>query len=308
MCDMSNFVLEFPLKTELWQADIIDRRLDAGRKIYNALVDKSLKRYKELKRTKKYRALQANLEKNINNKETWRELNSLYKEIGLTEYGLSNMVTPLRQFFKKKIGSHIAQTISKRVWRSFEKMLYGNGKKVYFKKYGSLNSLEGKTNQSGLIFKGNVLKWAGIKIPVSIDENNPYEVEALTYPIAYCRIVRRYVRNKRKYYLQIIFKGDKPPKRRKLDGSFKLTLGSGDVGIDIGTSTVAWSSKSSVRIIELADKAQGRERVKNLLQRKLDRSLRTTNPNNFNEDGTAKKGSTRWVRSTRYLKTLPDVP
>ena len=36
---MSNYILQLPLKTEKWQADIIDKRLEIGRQIYNALLN-----------------------------------------------------------------------------------------------------------------------------------------------------------------------------------------------------------------------------------------------------------------------------
>lgn len=47
------FILQFRLKTERWQEDIIDSRLEAGRKIYNTLTSKSLKRLKALKKQKR---------------------------------------------------------------------------------------------------------------------------------------------------------------------------------------------------------------------------------------------------------------
>lgn len=301
------FILQFRLKTERWQEDIIDSRLEAGRKIYNALASKSIKRLKELKKRKAYRNLIERLNKDKNHdKPIWDEIHQLRQKAGLTEYGLSRMVTPIRQHFKKQINAHIAQTLSKRLWKSFEKLLYGDGKRIYFKKYGQLNSLEGKTNDTGIRFKTTTrtCEWSELKIPVLVDEDNLYEVESLTHPIAYCRVVRQFVRGKKKYYLQLVFQGEKPAKRRKSDGSFVHILGKGDVGIDIGTSTVAWSSASSVKIAELADKAQGHEREKQLLQRKLDRSKRINNSDNYNEDGTAKKGVHIWTRSKRYIKTL----
>jgi len=304
------FILQFKLKTELWQEDVIDNRLEAGRKIYNSLVAKSLNRLKELKKTRYYRDLLESLNQNkTHDKPIWDEINRLRKEAGLTEYGLSNMVTPIRQHFKKQINTHIAQALSKRLWKSFEKLFYGDGKRIYFKKYGQLNSLEGKSNATGIVFRQEtrILDWSGLKIPVQIDESNPYELEALEHQIAYCRIVRQYIRSKKKYYLQIVFKGEKPVKRRKSDGSFVHVLGVGEVGIDIGTSTVAYASERSVRIVELADRAQGHEREKRLLQRKLDRSKRISNPDNFNEDGTVKKGSHRWIKSNRYSKTLLEL-
>ena len=54
----------------------------------------------------------------------------------------------------------------------------------------------------------------------------------------------------------------------------------------------------------MAKEAQGKERVKFILQRRLDRSRRATNPQNFNDDGTVKKGSHKWVRSKSYMVTL----
>lgn len=169
-----------------------------------------------------------------------------------------------------------------------------------------MNSLEGQSNKTGIIFRKNdhICEWSGLRLNVLIDEMNPYEMEALDMPITYCRIIRQYVRSKRKYYLQVVFKGSPPAKRRKSDGSFIHILGHGDVGIDIGTSTVAYASQTEAKILELADKAQEHEREIFLLQRKLDRSRRTTNPDNFNPDGTCKKGRKHWKRSNRYMEIL----
>ena len=92
-----------------------------------------------------------------------------------------------------------------------------------------------------------------MNIPVIINPKSQYENEALTYPISYNRIIRNRIKGKYKYYVQIVFKGTQPTKRNK-DGSFKKCLGTGDVGLDIGTSTIAISSNTDVKIIELDDK------------------------------------------------------
>lgn len=304
------FILQFHLNTEPWQEDIIDKRLEAGRKIYNSLASKSLKRWNELKKTKHYRNLIASLnhdkEHPEHDKPIWGEINALRNDAGLSKYGLSKMVTPIRKHFKMHIHAHIAQKLSLSLWKAYEKLFFGDGKGIHFKKFGQLNSLEGKSNAAGIIFKQDTrtCNWSGLKISVEIDEANPYEMEALEHPVAYCRILKQYVRGKRKYYLQIVFKGQKSAKRRKSDGSFVHVLGTGDVGIDIGTSTVAYSSKSEVRIEELASKAQPCEHRLWLLQRKMDRSRKAMNPDNYNEDGSVRKNCGNWIRSKRYLKLL----
>lgn len=107
----------------------------------------------------------------------------------------------------------------------------------------------------------------------------------MQYDISYCRILRKFVHNKNHYYLQIVFKSNPPVKVNTETGEVKHTIGSRDVGIDIGTSTVAISSDLDVKILELADKVLDIENQIRLL-RKMDRSKRATNLNNFNKDGT----------------------
>lgn len=178
-------------------------------------------------------------------------------------------------------------------------------KSVLQKKWNSLNTLEGKTNGAGIRFRGSMLLWNGLKIPVTINYNNYYENQALKSEIAYCRIVRKFVRKKYKYYVQIVFKGTPPIKVDNETGEVKRYIGVGDVGIDIGTSTIAYSSSTDVKILELADKVQEIENQKRRLLRKMDRSLRATNPGNYNEDGAIKKQGNKkatWNKSNHYLK------
>ena len=61
---MTNFIVEFPLKTEKYQEDILNKRFEIGRKIYNSLVNVTQKRYKEMIKTKKYRTLLSSLTRN----------------------------------------------------------------------------------------------------------------------------------------------------------------------------------------------------------------------------------------------------
>ena len=45
---MSNFIVQFPLIIEKWQCDILNKRFEIARKIYNSLVRMSLNRYNEI--------------------------------------------------------------------------------------------------------------------------------------------------------------------------------------------------------------------------------------------------------------------
>ena len=311
---MSNFIVQFPLRTEIYQEDILNKRFEIGRKIYNSLVTVTQKRYKEMIKTKLYRNIKEELKsiyqsKNkINSKrktELCKQLNEVYKQYKLNEYSFHSDVKNMQKHFKDNIDSFTAQKIATNLWKSYDKLLFGNGNSIHYKKYDTFNSFEGKSNSTGIRFKDNKLIWNGLNIPVVIDYKNPYEVQSLEHEIAYCRVVRKYIRNKYKFYLQIVFKGIAPLKINKQTGEIKHTLGDGDVGIDIGTQTIAISSKADVKIYELADRVQNIENQKRILLRKLDRSRRSTNPNNYNEDGTIKKQGNKkvvWNKSNHYIK------
>lgn len=303
---MSNFIVEFPLKTEKYQEDVLNKRFKVGRYIYNSLVNVTQKRYKEMIKTKKYRNLISVLTENKkSNKEIWKQINDIRKQYGMSEYSFHEDVKQMQNHFKDNIDSFTAQKIATQLWKSYDKLFYGNGNKIYYKRHGELNALEGKSNRTGIRFKDNTILWSGLKIPVVIDYDNDYEYQAMQSKICYNRIIRKYIRNKYKYYVQIVFKGNPPIKLIAETGEIKHYMGTGDVGLDIGTRTIAISSQSDVKILELADRIQNIEDQKKKLLRKIDRSRRATNPENYNEDGTIKKHGNKkvlWNQSNHCIK------
>ena len=307
---MSNFCITVPLITEIFQEDVLNKRFEIGRKIYNSLVTVTQKRYKEMIKTKKYRSIKTELKEVYNStdkvnikrqKELYKELNQLYKDYRLNEYSFHSDVKLMQKKLKDNIDSFTAQKIATTLWRAYDKLLFGNGERIHYKKYDSLTSLEGKSNKSGIRFKDDTLLWNGLSIPIKINYNNPYEYQAMQNPICYNRIVRKFVRGKYKFYLQIVFKGSPPVKINKETGEVKHSIGIGDVGLDIGTKTIAISSKSNVNLLELCDRVQNIEEEKARLLRYMDRSKRSTNSGNFNDDGTIKKFiKLSWIYSNRY--------
>lgn len=303
---MAYFIVQFPLKTEKYQEDILDKRFEIGRQIYNSLVNITQKRYREMTKTKNYRNLISQLSGDKKkDRPIWKQINEIRKQYRMSEYSFHYDVKKLQHRFSDNIDSSTACKIASNLWKAYEKLFYGNGERVYYKKWNSLNTLEGKTNGAGIRFRGSMLLWNGLKIPVTINYNNYYENQALKSEITYCRIVRKFVRKKYKYYVQIVFKGTPPIKVDNETGEVKHYIGTGDVGIDIGTSTIAYSSATDVKILELANKVQNIENQKHRLLRKMDRSRRTINPDNYSKDDIIKKRGNKkvvWNKSNHYLK------
>ena len=297
---MSNFVLTLELKTEKWQEEILNKRFNIGRQVYNACLGELYKRYNTMTQRKEYKKV-VNMPKG---KDRNKEFNKLNKKYGLTEYSLHTYVKPMQHYFKKNIDSFTTQKIATRVFSAFEKYMFHEAKKVYFKKCDELNSLEGKSNKTGIRFKNNKLTWSKLEIPVIIRKNDEYAQMALENKIKYCRVLRKFIRGKYKYYIQNVLEGIPPIKINKETGEIKNTIGNGRAGIDIGTQTIAISSKYDVKLLELAPEVNNIEKEKRILLRKLDRQRRTNNPNKYNKDGTIRRGNKdKWVKSNRYVKT-----
>ena len=290
---MSNFVMQFRLKTEKFQEDIINKRFEISRKIYNSLVDVTQKRYKEMVKTKEYRntiqELKITSEKN--KKSLYLKLQELRTKFGIYEFAFFFDVKKMQHKFKSNINSHIAQSLASNLWKSYEKFLFGDGEEVRYKKFGTMQSLQGRSNKTGIIFKDGCIQWGKLKIKVLI-KNTEYERECFKNKISFCRVTKKL----NKFYLQIVFNGIP---------NHNIKYSSGRVGLDIGTQTIALSSEIDVKIIELADKVKHPEKIRTRILRAMDRSRRKNNPDNYNPDGTPKKQGSKkviWINSKRYIK------
>ncbi|MGL5614658.1 MAG: transposase, partial [Sarcina sp.] len=58
---MANYVLNLKLDTEKYQENILKKRFELGRKLYNSILNISLKRYKEMVKTRVWRDNQKNI-------------------------------------------------------------------------------------------------------------------------------------------------------------------------------------------------------------------------------------------------------
>lgn len=161
---MAYFIVQFPLKTENYQEDILDKRFEIGRQIYNSLVNITQKRYREMIKTKNYRNLISQLSGDKKkDRPIWKQINEIRKQFGMSEYSFFNDVKKLQRHFSKNIDSHTTQRIASNLWRAYEELFYGNGEQIHYKKFGSINSLEGKSNKTGIRFKDNTILWNGLK-------------------------------------------------------------------------------------------------------------------------------------------------
>ena len=296
------YVMTLPLKVETWQEHILEKRLNIGRNIYNACLGEAWRRYKYMTRNPEY----WDAIRMPKSKERNQLLNQLKEQYGVRKFDLNRYVQEMGRKFKRNIGSQMAQNIAERVFQAVEKVMYGNGKKVHFCSVGQFFSLEEKTNKTGFRYfsENKRMEWLGLILPVMMKDQDEYAYLAFQDKIKYCRLLKKQIRDKNRYFVQFVLEGF-PPKKRNQNNSKDENA---RVGLDIGTSTLAIVSEQEVKILELAEGLSVDERHKRMIQRKLDRRRRANNPNKYTSDGTINKSNReKWIQSENYKKTRKEL-
>lgn len=325
------FVLELPLQVEKYQADVLNKRYEQLRQLYNYVQGKLLRQYRYFEQMKEYQACKKIKEKRDFFKSHPFQINETLKgneipfKVSFDEYSIKGYIEKLAQ---KSVGTnmtyadlgfttYILDHLGASVWAAWDKKLYDfKAKRISFKKYGELDSFSSrrKVVRGIVYFSGMELHLDTMELAIKMNGkigkeskfitlkmlHNPkhadYEMWALkggVDSVKVVKVVRRLVRSQYKYYVQLTIEGEKPQKGR--------TLGKGNVGIDLGPTTVAVSGEHVVSIDKLASKCDNIQEEITRLSRKIDRSRRANNPQNFNEDSTIKRGiKLVWNDSKRY--------
>ena len=329
------------LETNLSHKDkcMVFHYADLERKAGNELVAIMKNNYEQMVRTKKYRKLKtlygkySNTEDNDRRKDIAKQLNELQEQYNVTWNFCRTSMIPIGK--KYGIDAIFALTKAEDIWRGLEKCLYSDAKTIHFTKRNVLPNIRAKQINRGIVISSvnNRLqfKFNGVKFGVFLkdrfendeakaivnylaepDVKDKLAIETLqeegicisTYRPCYATLVCKKIRGKLRVYVHVTIEG---LSKTKYDskGNPKHQYGKGYVGCDIGTQTIAYTSDTEVGLKNLAERGstiQTNERKERLIYRAMDRSRRATNPQNYNADGTVKKGYKTWTYSNRYKR------
>ncbi len=309
---------------------------DRIRKAGNELVSLMKKNYEQLMRTKKYRKLlqlYGSTEDKKKRKTYAGQLNEMQEQYNLTKESCRTLMIPIGK--KYGIDAIFALTKAEDVWHGVEKCLYGNGKTLHFSKYGDLPCIRAKQINRGIPMsvKNDELKFKLGKLVFGIQVKDRFQTDEVnavldylaspettdrkavqtlleeaccisTYRPCYATLVPKFIRGKYRVYLHLTIEGRAKPKYDRF-GNPRHKYGNGIVGADIGTQTVAYTSDTETGLKNLSERGnsiQTSERLERLYYRAMNRSRRATNPENYNADGTIKKGKKKWTYSRHYKK------
>ena len=295
----------------------LEKSFRISNSVYNEGISLGLKRFEALKRNPYYQELlearrlaKAGIDKLKKSKKKTKgliqqvklydkALFELRKAYGLTEFDLSAHLCQQRRKEGspyKQLGAGEIQIIAGQAMKTLEKVLFYQIKphKVRFRsKYDLQISYRNRTNKNatrlapsdrkGIAYRLYIHK-ASTFVDIPVKAFNKYQQMSLmrSEKIKYVQIIRKTIRGKKVYYLQIVCQGAP---------SSKVTNGNGVVGIDPGISTVAFASPKEVALVDLVSKnITQKEKLLKRLDQAIERSRRMNNLECYNENGTIKKG------------------
>jgi len=287
------FVCELPLQTTPADERDLAIRLDMARQTYNACLGESLRLLALMRESRDWQRAQA-MPKGKERSACFRKV---INRFDFTPSALDRFAISCKNACSvgDHLGPHETQATARRAFSAVRQHAFGTRGRPRFKGYRGLHSIEGKTNTAGIRWRDGRIEWHGLSIPVLFDprDRDNWQATALASKTKYCRVIRRTIRGWDRWSVQLVQEGTPPRKARQ-------AIGREIVGLDIGPSTIAIVGKTNAALVQFCPTIEQPWRKVRTLQRSLDRSRRATNPENYHEDGTVKKGARTWTRSSRY--------
>jgi hypothetical protein len=238
-----SYVLTLRMKYNISDKLALDKYFELSRRLYNAILGETLKRFNLMRESKLYQLTRKKIDKKLKQKM----FINVEIKYGFREYDISVFATKLMINEYSSLGSHIKAKLVKRAFDAVNKLRFRNAKKVNFVRYDEMYSIEGANNKQAIKYRNGIVVFNKLKMPIIIENNDLYAQKAIQDRVKYCRFLKKNIKGKDYYYVQLILEGVPPKKVNKETGEVNLYITEGNVGIDIGTQTVAYCSDSEVK-------------------------------------------------------------
>ena len=307
----------------------LEKSFHISNSAYNEGISLGLKRFEAMKRNPYYQELlearrlaKAGIDKLKKAKKKTKGLAQqvklydkalfeLRKAYGLTEFELQKYLSEQRRKDGspyQQLGAGEIQVIATQAYKTLEKVLFYQIKpnKIRFRSKYDLNvSYRNRVNREtthlvpsdkkDIAYRLYIHKKSTF-VDIPVKAFNDYQQMSLlrSEKIKYVQIIRKTIRGKKVYYLQIVCQGHPLS---------KVSKGNGVVGIDPGISTVAFASPKEVALVDLVPKnITKKEKLLKRLDQAIERSRRVNNPECYKENGVIKKGARFKRPSNRQLR------
>ncbi len=309
---MPSFITTIPLLVTSQEESELNSRFNAGMRLYNALLNESMVRMNLVRGSDTFKDAKK-LPKSHQRNEAFTVAKKVYRYSEYDIQAYATVVANDSKWIAQKVDSNTQQTLAKRAFCSSEKVLFGRSKKVRYKVPNRFNSMEGKTNKQGIRWVDDQFVWGKVRLNAIIDLENPVMMHGLTSTIKYVRIIKKEIHGTQRWFAQLICEGVPCQKPANL-------VMIGLVGLDLNVSNVAYVADSHAGLLPFAEKVPTFEREIKAAQRKMQRSQRIANPNNYEPDcegrkgrktitkkGRVRKGKRKWDKTKQYQKVAARI-
>ena len=285
---------------EPWRADVINRKMDLGNRMYNNAVRHYKPVVEELRQDlwfiRNLEAWKACSEDDPKKEDYLNEIFVCISAYGLNEYDIHSYMGKGKQVSNPKgLGINIIQKLGTALFLSIRKAVF-SGTEIHFRRHGATDSLEEKSARSGIIYKAekDIVTFAGMKLCLKpVRKKDTYLAQAMQGRVKYCRIMREPFCTGYRYFLQIIMTGKAPD---------KVSMRPGTAGLDPGVSTMAVVGDSGAGFYTLAEGVEKYERAVRDATAVFERRRRLASPQNYNPDGTVKRDTKAFKKHWRRTK------
>jgi hypothetical protein len=289
-----SFIVEIPLHTPDPDVRALNVRLDAVRQIQNASLGESLRVLDLMRESRDWQAARKLPPKSPERRDAFR---AVIERFDFKSSMADRFAIACKNacWISNHLTSNETQKAALRAFNSVKEYAFGKRGRPKFKRYGDVDSVEGKTNATGIRWHRDTgtVTWSGLMLAAVFDINDAWLAEALKAETKYCRIVRREIRGQTRWFVQLVQQGVSPQRHPTRPGI---------VGIDVGPSTIAAVSGHDAMLEQFCPTVIQPWKELRRIERAMDRSRRATNPDNFDAKGRVSKGRKKWIRSLRYQR------
>jgi hypothetical protein len=121
-------------------------------------------------------------------------------------------------WIRDHLAGHVAHTAATRAFNAILQYAFGKRGRPQFRRRDRYNSFESKEAKSTIIWRDGAVRTAGRVILPILDPASAWQSEALKAKTKYCRIIRRDIRGRGRWYVQLVQEGLTPPRRETKRG------------------------------------------------------------------------------------------
>ena len=200
-----SFMCEVPLRVAPAQERVLLARLEAARQVYNACLGEAKRRVGLVRQSKAFQRARTLARDDPTRRTLFAQARAAS---ACSEYALHAYADQLRQsWLGEHLDSNTCQKLATRAYAAANRLLLGRARRVRFKGRHQLDTVEGKTNTSGLRWRGTQVEWNGLVLPALLDPRDAVQAHGLACPVKYVRLVRRKLGERNRFYAQLVCQG-----------------------------------------------------------------------------------------------------